>query len=546
MIIHFTTEERVKLDDLFEKYERLLGEQEAKVDRLRDPNDEPKEPEIESPIAPIYPKKETKKALAEYQKAFTEYQAKVRERNAEVTRLFDEWLAQGSEEWRQARDEYFRLQDEFLRERQKLLSEIERTHFAQLGGDKKKIIADARSQASELIINRYEEYKKIAQTGTHNGEELTGFSARDLRVDGSELWLDAQEIADDIRQCLRLHYEALRDDPDGISQLDKVIRDVLVKNPHVSGNKGEKGGKLTFERMISVKTTRPEEMIAVTAKVAQETFLGDLLPGTGKRVNVQKKAQAKKNPVYTLVSISLDDLKGQGVEIKGRRELTPFDQEIHDAFVSHALSGNEYITDSMIFDTISGKEGATLNPKQQEAISNSITKLMYSHVKIDASEEAKKFGLEKFVYDGSVLPGERLTVSLNGTVTECVHIFRTPPIYDYANRLSQVGRMDVKLLNSPVNKNEETITLQGYLYRRILSMKGSSKLSPTILYETVYKQIDLSNIKSDSALRNKKQKIRETTKKILDFWKKEGFIKGHTENVSKGDKGRIVSVTIRL
>ena len=325
-----------------------------------------------------------------------------------------------------------------------------------------------------------------------------------------------------------------------------MIRDVLVKNPHVSGNKGEKGGKLTFERMISVKTTRPEEMIAVTAKVAQETFLGDLLPGTGKRVNVQKKAQAKKNPVYTLVSISLDDLKGQGVEIKGRRELTPFDQEIHDAFVSHALSGNEYITDSMIFDTISGKEGATLNPKQQEAISNSITKLMYSHVKIDASEEAKKFGLEKFVYDGSVLPGERLTVSLNGTVTECVHIFRTPPIYDYANRLSQVGRMDVKLLNSPVNKNEETITLQGYLYRRILSMKGSSKLSPTILYETVYKQIDLSNIKSDSALRNKKQKIRETTKKILNFWKKEGFIKGHTENVSKGDKGRIVSVTIRL
>ena len=151
---------------------------------------------------------------------------------------------------------------------------------------------------------------------------------------------------------------------------------------------------------------------------------------------------------------------------------------------------------------------------------------MYSHVKIDASEEAKKFGLEKFVYDGSVLPGQRLTVSLNGTVTECVHIFRTPPIYDYANRLSQVGRMDVKLLNSPVNKNEETITLQGYLYRRILSMKGSSKLSPTILYETVYKQIDLSNIKSDSALRNKKQKIRETTKKILDFWKKEGCCKG--------------------
>lgn len=135
---------------------------------------------------------------------------------------------------------------------------------------------------------------------------------------------------------------------------------------------------------------------------------------------------------------------------------------------------------------------------------------------------------------------------MNGQTVEAIKILDTPILFDYAQQKNQIGRFDVKLLDTPNNKNEETIILEGYLRRRILAIKGSSKLSPTILYETVYKQIDLSNIKSDSALRNKKQKIREMTKKILDFWKKEGFIKGHSENVSKGEKGRIVSVTIRL
>ena len=116
---------------------------------------------------------------------------------------------------------------------------------------------------------------------------------------------------------------------------------------------------------------------------------------------------------------------------------------------------------------------------------------------------------------------------------------------DYAQQKNQIGRFDVKLLDTPNNKNEETIILEGYLRRRILAIKGSSKLSPTILYETVYKQLDLSKIKSDSAMRNKTQKIRDSVKKALDYFKKEGFIKGYVENSHKGDKNRKVSVTIR-
>jgi len=130
---------------------------------------------------------------------------------------------------------------------------------------------------------------------------------------------------------------------------------------------------------------------------------------------------------------------------------------------------------------------------------------------------------------------------LNGTVAECLRILRPPVLYEYANKKNQIGRFDIKLLNSPINKTEEIITLQGYLYRRILSMKGSS-LRKTIVYDTVYNQIEVTAA-SDGALRKKKSKVRDQVKRILDYWKQENFIAGYVEN-KRGT--RIYSVTIRL
>ena len=142
---------------------------------------------------------------------------------------------------------------------------------------------------------------------------------------------------------------------------------------------------------------------------------------------------------------------------------------------------------------------------------------MYSRVIIDASEEAKAYGFDSFKYDGSLISGERVTATLNGNVLECLRILRPPVLYDYANKKNQIGRFDIKLLNSPINKTEEIITLQGYLYRRILSMKGSSNLSKTIVYDTVYNQIDVKAA-SPGALRKKKSKVRDQVKTILDYW----------------------------
>ena len=544
MIIHFTVSERKQIEELHDKYERLIEEKSAEIDRLRDPADEPEEPDMIVPKAPEYPKKQTKKALAEFQKAYKEYKEQLDAHNAEVDRTFNEWLAQGSEEWRKARDEYFNLQEEFSRERQKLLAEIERKHFAQLGGDRELIVENARSQAKELILNRYNFYKKIAETGiSDTGEPLTGFSARDLRVDGSEIWLDTQAIIDDVKACLRLHYDALKDDQEGRDMIDQVVKEVVSKSQYVSSTKGKIGETLTFDNGISVRATRPTTFITPIDKISNKAFEGAFADGAETGVAVISRAKSRKT-IYTMVSIDFSEL--ENVQISGRRELTAFDREVHDAIITlYIEGGNIYITTNMIYQTMTGKQNAHCSAKQAEAISDSITKLMFSHVKIDASDEAK---LDKRVtrakYDSNAINAKRVTISVNGQTAEAIKILDTPILFDYAQQKNQIGRFDVKLLDTPNNKNEETIVLEGYLRRRILAIKGSSKLSPTILYETVYKALDLS-ASSEGALRKKKLKVRESVKKALDYFKKEGFIKGYVENSHKGDKNRLVSVTIR-
>jgi hypothetical protein len=133
-------------------------------------------------------------------------------------------------------------------------------------------------------------------------------------------------------------------------------------------------------------------------------------------------------------------------------------------------------------------------------------------------------------------------VEHNGQVNEWFKVLERPVLLEYAEQKRQIDRVDIKMLNTPVNKNEETIILQDYLLRRIRAMRKSN-VSRNILYETVYKQLGTDRLEGVEA-RKKKAKIRETTKKILDFWKDNGEIRGYKENTGKNNA--ILSLTIIL
>lgn len=294
---------------------------------------------------------------------------------------------------------------------------------------------------------------------------------------------------------------------------------------------------------VNIKTRRPEKFLTPVDKVSNNAFGGKPVFYSPKLVSVALERKGSKKQIDTMVSINFDEMKAQGVEIYGSKELTTFDREVHDAITTLAVEGeNEFITLQMIFRTMNPR--AKLTPKQTENISHSVTKMMYSLLVIDTSKEAAAYGFESFKYNGYLIPAEKVTASLNGNIVECIHLFRVPPLYDYADRKNQVGRVDIKLLDSPdISKTEETIILQGYLLRRILTMKNpGNKQSNNIVYDTIYKQLEI-DAPSDGALRKKKADVRKKVKTLLDYWKKEKFIKGYTEN-KKGQEMYSVAITV--
>lgn len=328
--------------------------------------------------------------------------------------------------------------------------------------------------------------------------------------------------------------------PDAYKEAIHYIDD-CIENKRGMYDTVAKKAKATQPPELSVTTITPKEHLSTVDKLSGKAFdvENDVLY-TKKLIAVGVERRGSKKEINTLLSMSFDELEKAGVIIDAKK-LTPFDREVHDAITTLFVEGgNDVMSVEMIYRTMIGKPKARLAPKQAEAITQSITKMMHTLITIDASQEAKAYGFDNLKYKGNLLYAEMAIASINNNVIEALHVIKEPVLYTYANRTNRIGRVDMKLLDSPINKNEETIILQGYLYRRILAMQHGQNKS--IVYDTVYKQLSI-DAPSAAALRKKKADVRSKIKTLLDYWKKEKFIAGYVEN-KRGKE--MYSVTIRL
>ena len=52
---------------------------------------------------------------------------------------------------------------------------------------------------------------------------------------------------------------------------------------------------------------------------------------------------------------------------------------------------------------------------------------------------------------------------MNGQETDGIEILAAPVLYEYGAQKDQIARFDCRWMNTPTNKNEETIILEGFL-----------------------------------------------------------------------------------
>ena len=297
----------------------------------------------------------------------------------------------------------------------------------------------------------------------------------------------------------------------------------------------------------------------------------------GGAINVSRN-EVKRKEINVIVSLDFKELKTTGgITIDMEYRLTPFDRAVHNAVASlweaghrNGMKNNEYLTPKIIFQLLAGNTGESkyISPRMRKAIVRSIDKMRHTEITIDNSNEVKELHCDQVKYIGSLVESRRLEITENKKITingneveDCIQILQCPILYKYAQLKKQVCNIDIKMFNIPRyvpideddDKKKKTkkpilfrntpanIELKEYLLQRIMAMKNQkSRMSETIRYETIYDYLRIE-APTKGTLLVKYMEVRKKVKFLLNYWKRERFIKGYREE----KEGRLIAkVTI--
>lgn len=364
-------------------------------------------------------------------------------------------------------------------------------------------------------------------------ENLAVLTAIALNINIQDL--NINQITERIRELLR----SIGDD-----EFNKKILDALTDK----AKRKEIAEKIkAITESPTVKTKRVKKITSPTDKVTKllfdrrinHAFYDDPLdPVTP--VNVGKK---NKKEINILVSIDTKDLE-KHITLSEDTMLNPYNRAVHDAVISLYYEGNSHFTEDMLYRLMNGYRRIDKIPDgAKKSIHEALRNLMYTGIKLNATNEANAFGIQEFTFEGHVLPLTYTRAKINGVECECWKILEKPPLLALAERKRQINTCDVKLLDTGLNFTPENITLTNYLLEQILTMQNEhSNRNSTIRYDTVYAYLGV-DAPNANALKQRKLDIRRKIKAILDAWTESGFIESYGEFL-EGKK--ILGVHVKL
>ena len=114
-----------------------------------------------------------------------------------------------------------------------------------------------------------------------------------------------------------------------------------------------------------------------------------------------------------------------------------------------------------------------------------------------------------------IIACKRRDAYINGHLTVgAIFMYDLPAPIRFARDRGQIITLDLKVLQSPMNKTEENLTLQDYMIRRI-SRKGDQR---RILINTLLSKL------GGQGSKQKKWRTLEKVKALLEYYKEIGFI----------------------
>ncbi|HHU80975.1 MAG TPA: hypothetical protein GXZ35_06540 [Acholeplasmataceae bacterium] len=286
-------------------------------------------------------------------------------------------------------------------------------------------------------------------------------------------------------------------------------------------------------------TSYPNELIIPKDKATNQLFSGEL---SKELTSLRMEKLGAKVQLTAKISVEVDDLKGVTLS----KKINSYDRQVYEAVTSLYVDGaNQFVTPLMIYRTMTGNKKADITESILKDITDSLDKCAATRVYINSRDElrGKGYKIEEPIIKENLLYIRSVQGKHNGELNEWIQILSAPVLYRYANSKNNIARLPIRLLNTPINKNKEILSAQGYLYREILWMKKDQKRKRTILYSTLYDFLEVE-ASTPGALRKKQSVLRKNIKeRILDFWIKEKFISGYEE---KKEGRTVTGVKIQL
>lgn len=226
----------------------------------------------------------------------------------------------------------------------------------------------------------------------------------------------------------------------------------------------------------------------------------------------------EKQKIFADVSItSLKDLPG----VKGIENLSADEELIYNSIYSHYRAGNVVLTDSMIYKTLMGNRKIVTSEKQAQEIENFINMASVTQITINDRDRARLRGERDYTAITtnllSVTKVEK--VEINGTVVASAWVIDKEPVLGWwAEHTGEISSVPIRVLDTGTSSNYNW--LRSYLIQQISWIKngkGKRKRSNKILFDTIYKQNDITD-------RRYKDRCRKQTFKMLDAWVDMGWI----------------------
>ena len=261
----------------------------------------------------------------------------------------------------------------------------------------------------------------------------------------------------------------------------------------------------------------------------------------------------KKGDMKILCILSYE---GDNVQLTGKQPFTEYDRQVADAVTSLYEYGDKshIVTAATVYRAmVHATETETPSPQQIDAVTRSLDKMRFMRVRIDCSEELTK---RKLSLNGAQITGgkidtyllnmESVEVEAGGQKVVAYKVVKTPILYEYSHLIGQVITVPAEFLDirdesgAKVSNTERRIAIKGYLMRRISVMKGKTATSRHILFDSIYDEVH--NSKDNKPTDKEKRAIREYIPQVLDYWKRQRFIKGYSY-IKQGKKRTGISIS---